>query len=33
MTALGFDLSEQNIDRGAFAGIAAYKGRMLSYRR
>ncbi len=33
MTALGFALSEQNIDRRALAGVAAYKGRMLSYRR
>jgi len=33
MTALGFALSEQNIDRAELLGVAAYKGRMLSYRR
>ena len=33
MTALGFGLSEQTIDRAALPGVAAYKGRMLSYRR
>jgi predicted nicotinamide N-methyase len=33
MTALGFGMSEQTIDRTALPGVAAYKGRMLSYRR
>lgn len=33
MTALGFGMSEQTIDRAALPGVAAYKGRMLSYRR
>jgi hypothetical protein len=33
MKALGFALQEQTIDRAALPGVAAYKGRMLSYRR
>ena len=32
-TALGFALTEQNIDRAELEGVAAYKGRMLNYRR
>jgi len=33
MAALGFALSEQTLDHAARPGMAAYKGRMLSYRR
>jgi predicted nicotinamide N-methyase len=33
MKSLGFALQEQTIDRAALPGVAAYKGRMLSYRR
>ena len=33
MAALGFALSEQTLDHAARPGMAAYKGRMLSYLR
>jgi len=33
MAALGFALTEQTLDRAARPGVAAYKGRMLSYQR
>ena len=33
MAALGFVLSEQNLNHAARPGVAAYKGRMLSYQR
>ncbi len=33
MAALGFGLSEQNLNHAARPGVAAYKGRMLVYQR
>jgi hypothetical protein len=33
MNALGFDRTEERLDCAATDGAAAYKGRLLSYRR
>ncbi|XAH26169.1 SAM-dependent methyltransferase [Xylophilus sp. GW821-FHT01B05] len=33
MAALGFGMHEERLDRAALGGVAAYKGRLLVYRR